>query len=235
MSRKEQAAHEARELLLKHTDGVLCTMSMEMQGFPFGSVVPYCLDRSGAPVVYISTIAEHTHNIDANNKVTLFVFDRRGDDLQKHARLGVVGEASRCDDPDTAERYFRVFPEARAYQNMHDFLFYRIEAKRLRYIGGFGNIHWLEPQNVLPQNPFSASEEVGIVSHVNADHADVLPKYVARVLDGPVASPLCLVAVDAYGMHIKGGDRVVRVPFTRPAAGMGEVRQRFVELSKSAA
>ena len=34
-----------------------------MPGFPFGSVVPYCLDEQGRPLILISRIAQHTHNL----------------------------------------------------------------------------------------------------------------------------------------------------------------------------
>jgi heme iron utilization protein len=240
MSRKEEAAAEARQLLLEHTDGVLCTLADEPEGCPFGSVLPYCLDRSGNPIMYISDIAEHTRNVRSHPLASLLVFDRRSDDLQKHARLTLMSRVTPLgegeEDGDARERYFRVFPEARGYQNTHNFDFFRLTPERLRYIGGFGKIHWFRPDEVLPVNPFDAKQELGIVSHVNEDHADVLPRYIARVMgDWQLPEAPSLVAVDAFGMHLRTGDRVVRVPFTAPAEGMGDVRARFVELSKSAA
>jgi len=240
MSRKEEAAAEARQLLLEHTDGVLCTLADEPEGCPFGSVLPYCLDRSGHPIMYISDIAEHTRNVRKHPLASLLVFERRSDDLQKHPRLTLMSSVEALgegpEDADARERYFRVFPEARAYQDTHDFNFFRLVPQRLRYIGGFGKIHWFRPEEVLPINPFDAQQEHGIVSHVNADHADVLPRYIARVLgDWQLPAPPLLVAVDAFGMHLRTGERVVRVPFTAPAEGMGDVRARFVELARSAA
>lgn len=58
-----EAAKHARELLLKEYRGVLSTLSKAMPGFPFGSVVPYCLDEQGRPLILISRIAQHTHNL----------------------------------------------------------------------------------------------------------------------------------------------------------------------------
>ena len=40
-----EARKHARQLLLKEYRGVLSTHSQAMPGFPFGSVVPYCLTR----------------------------------------------------------------------------------------------------------------------------------------------------------------------------------------------
>ncbi len=58
-----EAVKHARELLLKEYRGVLSTHSKSMPGFPFGSVVPYCLDDQGRPLILISRIAQHTHNL----------------------------------------------------------------------------------------------------------------------------------------------------------------------------
>ena len=55
-----EAAKHARELLLKEYRGALATQSKAMPGFPFGSVVPYCLDDQGRPLILISRIAQHT-------------------------------------------------------------------------------------------------------------------------------------------------------------------------------
>jgi putative heme iron utilization protein len=44
-----------------------------VDGFPFGSVAPFMLDHAGCPVILISTLAEHTKNIDADPRVSLIV------------------------------------------------------------------------------------------------------------------------------------------------------------------
>lgn len=64
-----EAAKNARELLLKEYRGVLSTHSKSMPGFPFGSVVPYCLDEQGRPLILISRIAQHTHNLQRTRNV----------------------------------------------------------------------------------------------------------------------------------------------------------------------
>ncbi len=46
-----EARKHARQLLLKEYRGVLSTHSQAMPGFPFGSVVPYCLDANGWPLI----------------------------------------------------------------------------------------------------------------------------------------------------------------------------------------
>ncbi|MGH2670938.1 MAG: cytochrome P450, partial [bacterium] len=45
------AGARARQLLLRDYQGVLSTLSVAVSGYPFGSVVPYCLDRQGRPII----------------------------------------------------------------------------------------------------------------------------------------------------------------------------------------
>ena len=51
-------ADDAKTLLLNEYHGVLSTHSADMPGFPFGSVVPYCLDSEGVAIILISSIIE---------------------------------------------------------------------------------------------------------------------------------------------------------------------------------
>jgi Pyridoxamine 5'-phosphate oxidase len=57
-------------------------------GFPFGSVMPYGLDEHGRPIFLISTMAMHTHNLQADSRASLLV-------TQPEASGDPLG-ASRC-------------------------------------------------------------------------------------------------------------------------------------------
>ena len=137
----------ARNLLLRETFGVLSTISIDVAGYPFGSVTPYCVDRAGSPVIYISPIAQHTKNIMADPRVSLTVVEKQdSDDVQAHGRVTCMGRAVQNDsDRDAAERYFRHFPSSRQYDRTHAFSFFRLELIRIRFIGGFGQIFWVAP------------------------------------------------------------------------------------------
>ena len=82
-----KAAKHARELLLKEYRGMLATHSKKMPGFPFGSVVPYCLDADGRPLLLISRIAQHTHNLQADGRCSLLIGERDAEDIQAAGRL----------------------------------------------------------------------------------------------------------------------------------------------------
>ncbi len=127
-------AKHARELLLKEYRGVLSTHSKAMPGFPFGSVVPYCLDAQGCPLILISRIAQHTHNLQQDAKCSLLVGERGAADVQAAGRLTLLAEARKLTDESAIEaaaaRYYRYFPQSRDYHRAHDFDFWRLEPAR---------------------------------------------------------------------------------------------------------
>jgi putative heme iron utilization protein len=216
----------ARNLLLRESFGVLSTISIDVAGYPFGSVTPYCVDRAGRPVIYISPIAEHTKNIVADPRVSLTVVEKReSDDVQAHGRVTCVGSAVENDgDRDAAERYFRHFPSSRQYDRTHAFTFFRLELIRIRFIGGFGQIFWVAPDEFLLRNPFSPAEENRIIQHMNEDHAEVLRRLVGAECE--------MVGVDAEGFDLLNGDRKIRIPFAAPVATMEDARRAFVEIAR---
>jgi hypothetical protein len=76
-------AERARTLVHLGRVGSLSTLSRKQPGFPFGSVMPYGLDDQGNPVFLISTMAMHTHNVQADPRSSLLVTqpDAVGDPL----------------------------------------------------------------------------------------------------------------------------------------------------------
>ena len=235
MSTDPTPSLEARALLLKCYDGVLSTLSVAVPGYPFGSVVPFCLDRQGLPVILIADIAQHTKNIKADPRVSLIVFDRAANDLQANGRLTLLADAKLADagDEDTAERYYRLFPDSRGYHRTHGFQFWRLQPCRLRFIGGFGAIHWLEPAGVMPVNPFTAEEEAGMVAHMNADHVDAMRRYCAPHWSGDLSTIVPQFAgCDGHGFHLVVADQVLRIPFDLPVSTPQDVRKALVALAR---
>jgi putative heme iron utilization protein len=237
MSQAESAAREARRLLLRCYDGVLATISVAVPGYPFGSVVPFCLDRTGQPVILIADIAQHRKNAVADPRVSLTVFDRGADDLQSNGRLTLLADATRieADSADAAARYYRCFPEAAGYHLTHSFEFWRLALKRIRFIGGFGAIHWLEPEALCTPNPFTEADESSMVGHMNADHVAAMRDYL-RPLIGDMAaqaSEPALAGVDAEGIHVRNGQRIHRVEFPQAVESPLEVRSALVALARA--
>jgi putative heme iron utilization protein len=227
-----KAIKQARELLLKEYRGTLSTLSKAMPGFPFGSVVPYCLDARGLPLILISRIAQHTHNLQADPKCSLLVGERAAEDVQAVGRLTFMAQARKLEDePEVeaaAQRYYRYFPESRNYHSAHDFEFWVLEPVRHRYIGGFGAIHWLD--EVTLANPFAGKAEAGMVEHMNADHAKAIAHYV-KLAGLPVHEPAHMAGVDSEGLHLRIGQGVWWLPFAAPCNTPQQVREALVSLA----
>jgi putative heme iron utilization protein len=209
----------------------LSTISVDVPGYPFGSVTPYCADSEGRPIIYISTIAQHTKNILANPKVSLTVVEAalESDDVQARGRLTCIGDARQltADDAKAAgERYFRYFPSAQQFENTHDFEFFCVDLVRIRYIGGFGRIYWVEAQEFIRKNPFSRAQELRIIQHMNQDHRDALKGY--------VGAEAVMVGIDGEGFDLRMAEAKRRIPFDTPVNNMEEAREALIAMARRA-
>lgn len=230
----DNALRPAREFLLKEYRGVLSTHSKSMPGYPFGSVVPYCLNAEGHPLILISRIAQHTHNLQKDAKCSLLVGERDAEDVQAVGRLTVMAEAHKLTDEAAieaaAERYYRYFPEAANYHKAHDFDFWVLQPVRHRYIGGFGAIHWLD--QVTLANPFAGKVEASMIEHMNSDHANAIAHYVA-LTDLPRTAPAELVGIDSEGMHLRIGQGIHWLAFPQVCNTPIQVREALVLLARA--
>jgi len=220
----------ARELFFKKSFGVLSTISLDVPGYPFGSVTPYCVDQSGQPIVYISHIAQHTRNIIADPRVSLTVVDEdtNSDDVQARGRVTCIANARQLDESDqnsVKARYFRYFPSAQKYDQTHDFAFFRLELVRIRFIGGFGQIFWLDPAEFAAINPFSAAQELQILQHMNNDHADTLARYC-----GGVAATM--IGIDSDGFDVIRSNKKLRFTFETPIHTLDDARQALIAMAR---
>jgi heme iron utilization protein len=227
-----EKAVAARQLLNHQSVGVLSTQSVDVEGYPFGSIAPYVLDYSGQPVMLISEIAQHTRNIKQNNKVSLTVFERYADDPQAGGRLTWIGDAELVDpaEAEIRQRYLRYFPSAQAYFETHDFSFYRIQLLRARFIGGFGQIYWVEAEAMLLKNPFRIAE-ARIIEHMNEDHERALRRY-CHVLKGVEVQTVVMTGIDSEGFDLLADGRKLRVDFEVPIKTVEEARATLAKLAK---
>lgn len=222
---------EARRFARGGQSGVLSTLSKRLDGFPFGSVAPFILDHAGRPVVLISDLAEHSKNIAADPRVSLIV-QPWAEDMQTTGRVTVVGHARPLPDKDDlGPRYLRYFPQAADYFAMHDFRFHRIEPVRIRWIGGFGKIHWVEPDGWLCDPGSLAEAETGIVGHMNRDHADSLSAY-CNHFHGQAVAVAEMVGIDPDGFDVRGDGRLFRFGFDAPVLDAAEARRVLVDMAQ---
>jgi len=222
----------ARQLLNHQSVGVLSTHSLDVAGYPFGSIAPYVVDYQGEPSILISDIAQHTRNIKQNNKVSLTVFDPQADDPQAGSRLTWIGDAESIDpsETDIRDRYLRYFPSAESYFETHDFSFYQIRLGRARFIGGFGQIFWIDADAMLLKNPFRETER-GIVQHMNRDHGKALFHY-CKLLGHADVGSVTMTGIDSEGFDILADKRKLRIDFESPVHTSEEARASLVRLAR---
>src|ERR1044071_5257380 len=132
-------AERARTLVSIGRIGALATHSREWPGYPFGSMMPYATDTEGRPVVFISSMAMHTQNLEADMRASLLIVqpDVSGDPLAS-ARVTLVGTMVTPSPDDVRETYLSRHENARYWQDFADFAYYRLDVAAAYYIGGVG-------------------------------------------------------------------------------------------------
>lgn len=226
-----EQGNEARRFTRGQTSGVLSTLSQRLQGFPFGSVSPFILDHAGRPVILISEIAEHTKNIDADPRVSIIV-QPYSPDMHTTGRTTLIGRAERLADKDSlGPRYLRYFPQAEGYFAMHDFHFYRVEPVKVRWIGGFGRIFWVDPEAYLADSGTLAEAEESILAHMNADHADML-RDCCRHFHSVEAESATMIGIDPDGFDVRSADRLLRFEFKSTVTDAETARAALVAMAR---
>jgi heme iron utilization protein len=132
--------------------GTIVTLSSDYKGTPFGTPAPYALDAEGRPVLLLSDLAVHTKNLKANPKCSVMLLKEDKEDPFNSARVTFVGKMVKVDDKERAA-YKTLFlakqKAAEDFADFGDFNYYRLEIESIFYVGGFGDINWVQPKDYL--------------------------------------------------------------------------------------
>ncbi len=137
----------ARELLRRRRVAVLATVSVRHPGHPVTSLAPYALSADGEPLLLLSALAQHTRNVEADPRASLFVHDPAAAEADPRTalRLTLVGSVRRttpAEEPDAKARYLACHPEARGLLNL-DFTLYVLAVEEAQVVGGFAVAGWI--------------------------------------------------------------------------------------------
>ena len=105
-------------------------------GFPFATLVAVAFDDCRWPLLLVSSLAEHTKNLEAIDRASLLVTEAAGDPLAA-GRMTLVGTCARVPDGEvdaTRTRFLDVHPGAKAYASFADFAMRRIEVASVRWV-----------------------------------------------------------------------------------------------------
>lgn len=214
-----------RHLMRSQTHTVLATSLAEDAGVrPYASLVAVVCDMDSSPLLLLSDLAQHSRNIAADNRTSL-LFDgggghSAGADPLAAPRLTLLGEAVREDDERCRARFVARHPGAARYAGFADFHLYRVAIGRGHLVAGFGQISWLERDELsLPATASAlAATEADIVAHMNTDHAEAVALYATRLLDRPQGD-WRMIGIDPDGIDLRGEGETVRLDFADHSLG----------------
>lgn len=223
--------------LLRAADRAVLSTALAADGWPYGSLVLLALDHAARPLLLLSTLAEHTRNLQRDPRVSLLV-DGTGGHAQPLTgpRVTVLGTIARSDDPADRARFLGRHPDAGLYQGFGDFAVYRLAPTRAHLVAGFGAIHWIEAGDLLLDTaPCRALQqaEADIVAHMNEDHADAIDACAAGLL-GQGGTGWRMTGIDPEGADLRRGGAVARLAFDHPVDGPAAAREALVALVRLA-
>ena len=233
-------AERARTLVAQMTTGTLCTLAAEPAGYPYGSFVTVGFDDAN-PVFLVSTMAEHTQNLQRDPRASLLVAEGDAEDPLANGRVTLLGLCTRVEgDGGTARAAFlSTHPNAAYYVDFGDFAFWKLRVESIRYIGGYGRMSWVEAADWHAAQPDPlATSAAGIVAHMNDDHADGMVLYCKAFSKATDITAASMTGVDRYGFEMSAvtpeGPRPVRLAFPEPVGTPEEVRAALVAMLKDA-
>ncbi|HEX3622547.1 MAG TPA: DUF2470 domain-containing protein [Acidimicrobiales bacterium] len=243
--REPSHAERARTIVAGQGRAALSTVALDPPGMPFGSVITYGLDTAGRPCFFVSTMAEHTRNLDADPRASVLVAETTpaGADPLASGRVTLLGEVGEI--TDGAERatardgYLAANPSA-FYVDYGDFRCLRLEVTGVRYVGGFGRMSWVDVAAYGAARPDPlATVADGIVGHMNADHADALVTLCHHDAGRTDVTAASMTAVDRYGFELvaelaDGHREALRIAFPAEQESGDGVRQELIAMLAAA-
>jgi hypothetical protein len=190
--------------------GTLATHLHEPEGFPYPTMLPFAPDERHRPAILVSRLAEHTRNLQADSRAGFLVVHEAGENVLAGERVTLIGRFSAVPaTPALVRRYLSYHPEAERYLALGDFSFRVMEVERLRYIGGFGAMGWLDGGELDPLAPLPEEDEIALIAYFDR-HAGRLPR-------------LELAGVDRYGADLKVDNVRRRFAFSAPQTTISEL------------
>ncbi|QSN61318.1 MULTISPECIES: HugZ family protein [unclassified Caballeronia] len=205
-------------LLHRVSEGTLATHSRDPAGFPYPTALPFALTARHAPMLLISHLAEHTRNLQADPRAGFLVAHANGASVLEGQRLTLLGTfepAAKSDHEQLARRYLRYHPDAARYLALGDFAFWVLSTERMRYIGGFGAMGWLDGNEIDPLEPLSDDEEAALCAF-----SDTLASRPADIR---------LLGIDRYGCDLLDSGARNRFTFDKPKLSAEELKAALID------
>lgn len=227
---------EVRQFLRTKDTGVLSTLKEQSdEVFPYGSICPYATLNTGEIAILVSDIAVHTKNMGNNGNVSFTVFEMATKNKQAGTRVSVLARAEKVDAKhprlsELSDTYFRFYPEARRYLEVHDFDFFLLKPHFIHFIQGFGKIFTISANDYCYDDSISAKDYAFAIEHMNNDHQSSLEMFLGKI--DVVASDPKIISMNSGGIHIKNLEDIYYFPFSKIAEAAKELREQIVAMTK---
>mmetsp|Transcript_9790 Transcript_9790/g.30556 ORF Transcript_9790/g.30556 Transcript_9790/m.30556 type:complete len:142 (+) Transcript_9790:2-427(+) len=126
------------------------------------------------------------------------------------------------------------------YVDFDDFGCFILKPEAVRYIGGFGEMSWVEAGAFEAAEPdLVAAGAEGAVEHMNADHRDATVAILRAAVRGlESTSNATVLSIDRYGFEalaeLPEGARRARVAFQKTLSDPEQIREAFIALLQHA-
>ncbi|MGY8957946.1 MAG: HugZ family pyridoxamine 5'-phosphate oxidase [Alphaproteobacteria bacterium] len=226
------AGRTARHLIRSCDRAALATRGSD--DWPYSSLVMCAALHSGAPVLLLSDLAEHSRNIRSDDRVSL-LYDGTGglDDPLTGPRVSVQGRAVQVDDnPIHRSRFLARHLSAGDYVDFGDFHFYEIAMERAHLVAGFGQIEWAPADAILLSAQDGSrliAAEADIIVHMNTDHRDAIQLYAAS--KGASGEDWRMTGIDPEGVDIARAGQILRLEFSEIVLDSTSARRELVQLN----
>lgn len=129
----------------------LATLAEKPDTYPYASLVNVAWGAEGRAILLLSALAEHTQNLVKRPEASLLVVGPEEPDRDSLAspRMTLIGPCARIPDDETLparEVYLVAHPAAARYLALKDFAFFALRPIGIRYVGGFGAMSWVPPE-----------------------------------------------------------------------------------------
>lgn len=212
----------ARKLLRAGRVGSLATSA---DGQPFVSLVTPATAPDLSILLLLSDLSEHTRHLRQDPRCAVLVAGAATEaNPQTIPRVTVVGIAEPVDVPELKERYLAIHPYAGLYAGFGDFHLWRIRLDSASFVGGFGRAARFTAAQFAPE-PAAVAAIAEAAAAIMCDWNRGAPDARAR-LSGQTGD-WRLVALDVDGCDLGSGERVIRIHWAAPAAGITDVRREL--------
>ncbi|MEM6847789.1 MAG: DUF2470 domain-containing protein [Pseudomonadota bacterium] len=232
----DSAATIARYLIHERCDAALGTLNKD--GAPNVSHAAVATLTSGTPLVLMSDLAVHTHNVRRDARASLLFVAETAESADTNTRARLTLSGTMAPAPDRAyarHRFVRRHPDAEAYVDFGDMHLMMLQPDRAYLVAGFGRITTVAIQHLTAEAGAVATLaeiDKGACEHMDEDHADALaamagaPEAIGEWRSGG-CDPRGIDLVDTQG-------RTVRVEYAAPIDGPRALRKALKVLADEA-